>query len=665
MKFCRIELKNYRQFRDLKIDLDSPSEYDINIIVASNGLGKTNLLNAISWCIYGKEPSLEEKYDVMHMVNTKILEENGYSGIFEVSVKIKSRKKDENGTEEYFFERIANYRYSGDPSQATLISNDFKITIFKDGYEAKVLETHDDTTLFINRHFPENIKEYIFFDGERLNDYFVKEKGSAIKSAVELVSGISLLNVIIDRFKIIRTEYSRQIAKDHPEIDKIQKEIDKTKFDIQNAINDSNTYKDQIHKAENDIKIIKDRLRGCEGLSEKIDRRDKLEKQRADYRKRLKEANEKLYSFVIEYYPIMKFYPAFQKLNSFIKKQNCDDTQPLITDNLDILYEMINNMKCSLCNNALSADQIKLFEQRILQLKENNKGKSFQLSKLLSRLSYLVEEKIESFENYHDEKEKIFSDIKHYERELNVLENEINDIQRFLLSTSNPENIRRDEQRLAELTEMRDTNLVKKGRNDERINELNKKLNNLQIELNNALYTLNTNKNIEKAIQVTDNAIKVLTEIKEENTAEIREEINKKTNKIFKELLWKKHTFDRVEIDENYKISVYHVSGQLGLGTMGAAETALLALSFMIAMQEVSGFKSAIIMDTPLARVSDKHRKSFAKSLLEVSRKKQILLLLTPSEYSEEMKAVLHDNFNNLYAFYTENEENTLLKRGE
>ena len=102
MKFCRIELKNYRQFRDLKIDLDSPSEYDINIIVASNGLGKTNLLNAISWCIYGKEPSLEEKYDVMHMVNTKILEENGYSGIFEVSVKIKSRKKDENGTEEYF-----------------------------------------------------------------------------------------------------------------------------------------------------------------------------------------------------------------------------------------------------------------------------------------------------------------------------------------------------------------------------------------------------------------------------------------------------------------------------------------------------------------------------------------------------------------------------------
>ena len=83
-----------------------------------------------------------------------------------------------------------------------------------------------------------------------------------------MVSGISLLNVIIDRFKIIRTEYSRQIAKDHPEIDKIQKN-DKTKFDIQNATNDSNTYKDQIHKAENDIKIIKDRLRGCEGLSEK------------------------------------------------------------------------------------------------------------------------------------------------------------------------------------------------------------------------------------------------------------------------------------------------------------------------------------------------------------------------------------------------------------
>jgi DNA sulfur modification protein DndD len=60
-----------------------------------------------------------------------------------------------------------------------------------------------------------------------------------------------------------------------------------------------------------------------------------------------------------------------------------------------------------------------------------------------------------------------------------------------------------------------------------------------------------------------------------------------------------------------------------------------LALAFTLALHEVSGFDAPLVIDTPVARVSDRHRESFAKVLAKVGKSgKQILLLFTPDEYT-------------------------------
>ena len=53
-----IILKNYRQFRSESItfDYDTKAGYDLHLIIGANGSGKTNILNAINWCLYGDEP---------------------------------------------------------------------------------------------------------------------------------------------------------------------------------------------------------------------------------------------------------------------------------------------------------------------------------------------------------------------------------------------------------------------------------------------------------------------------------------------------------------------------------------------------------------------------------------------------------------------------------
>lgn len=58
MRFTSIQINNFRQYEELKLVFPKNGQYDLHIINAENGVGKTNVLNAITWCLYGKEPHL-------------------------------------------------------------------------------------------------------------------------------------------------------------------------------------------------------------------------------------------------------------------------------------------------------------------------------------------------------------------------------------------------------------------------------------------------------------------------------------------------------------------------------------------------------------------------------------------------------------------------------
>ena len=78
MRFKSIKIKNYRQYRNLEMVFDKEKPCDIHLIVASNGVGKTNLLNAINWCLYGDEPHTSGGAEGMSM-RSRILHIPGMS----------------------------------------------------------------------------------------------------------------------------------------------------------------------------------------------------------------------------------------------------------------------------------------------------------------------------------------------------------------------------------------------------------------------------------------------------------------------------------------------------------------------------------------------------------------------------------------------------------
>ena len=62
MRIESIEISNFRQYQKLQLKFCKlPGHGDLHIILAKNGVGKTNVLNAITWCLYNSEMDLGDK----------------------------------------------------------------------------------------------------------------------------------------------------------------------------------------------------------------------------------------------------------------------------------------------------------------------------------------------------------------------------------------------------------------------------------------------------------------------------------------------------------------------------------------------------------------------------------------------------------------------------
>ena len=136
-----------------------------------------------------------------------------------------------------------------------------------------------------------------------------------------------------------------------------------------------------------------------------------------------------------------------------------------------------------------------------------------------------------------------------------------------------------------------------------------------------------------------EDTTRIIASIESEIISDVKSQMESETMQLFNDLVWKENTYGRIEFDDNFRLNLFSKGSDIScIDTTSAAERELLALAFTIALHRVSGHDSPLFIDTPVGRVSDNNRENFAKTLVDVSTQKQIVLAFTPSEYSEEIK---------------------------
>ena len=243
MRLTSVNISNYRQYKDVKFEFKKNQEFDLHVVIGSNGVGKTNLLNAITWCFYGSEPHLGNDSKSLPIPNLIAIKESE-NGYIDVSVEIKI---EDNGNPITFI-RTRKFRdvEGKDPFP---LKDSFKVIETSPTGNSKIYE-EENTNIFVNRFVPEKIKEYFFFDGEQLDNYFLGDQAVLIRDSVFAISQVQLLQSINERILKVKQTYELDAAKSNPNIEKLTK----SRILIEDQISAINTV---ISELENQISISK------------------------------------------------------------------------------------------------------------------------------------------------------------------------------------------------------------------------------------------------------------------------------------------------------------------------------------------------------------------------------------------------------------------------
>jgi DNA sulfur modification protein DndD len=626
MRIERIDLKNYRQFRNVCIDFGKSPKEDLHIMVADNGTGKTNLLNAINWCLYGTEPHLSKDSQQLPRINLNTLVQAVEGTKETVSVELVTETEGNRIT----FRRSEEYLVHKDRKQPVIHDTSFSVTYLDDKKNAKWV-LHEEASAYVERFVPRDIREFFFFDGERLDTYFKSATGQQIRNAIFRISQVDTLNRISERLENVVNDLKREAGKRSPQIEEIREAIEdkeKKRKEITDQIAELGAQKED---ARQKIDELNEKLRSIPNIEvlqgEQSRLRDTFKKKEQVRNDKVTEKQNTLFELGI----LLRLNPTLQTSSQIIsdKVKNKEIPQTYDTRLLD---NILITRHC-ICTRRVEEGSSE--ERHIKQLRADIASSSVIARELLQMISP-IEQMKKKISTFKFELERITREIQLYDEELSDINARIQSID-SQIGGYNVEQVKKwyselkDYRLICDFNIERITNLkFAKERLDKEIADLNQ-------DLNKALLKEAIFQEVRHQIAFCNRASSVVNNVVKTTMDRVRKAIEDETRDSFFNLVWKKETFKDVYIDENYALHLIHELGYECLGSVSASERQLLALSFVIALHKVSGFDSPILVDTPVARVSNEQRENIGKVFYQISRNKQLILLFLPTEYSVEI----------------------------
>ena len=300
-----IELHNFRQFIDEKIDFSTDPDRNVTLVIGDNGTGKTTFAQAFTWCLYG-ETDFSNKVMLNRLVAEKMTPDQ------KVTVKVILALT--HGDADYEIIRSQEYRksYSNKITGANTVLN---ISRKNKNGGTKYLKPNE-CEFEIKKIIPKELAGYFFFDGERI-EKMSKEiasgrKSSNFSNAVQNLTGLNATLSALDHLSPTRKtsvygKFNEAYKGDSDgKMQQLTKEIDALQAEIDSMTNRQSEIEDELSAAraskakfEQDIKQFAD--------GERLqNERDNLNKQlinarslRAQLVKRIcKSFNEKMTNFL-------------------------------------------------------------------------------------------------------------------------------------------------------------------------------------------------------------------------------------------------------------------------------------------------------------------------------------------------------------------------------
>lgn len=645
LKIKSIELKNFRPYEDVTIEFSQDKKKTFTIIEGNNSAGKTSLINAMYWCLYGQEQFLNVG-EGKPIPNQNILNGIDVGDACESSVKITIN--DDKGPKYIISRTLECRRINDDKTKKQDIDaagqidtgfSTFVSQLFEQRDSSGNWDPTDDPIRFIDRvtkFLPEKLSSFVIFNGEILDSFFKTENAEKIKDGIEKVSGLPITEKSIEHWETLAKQYSRKAAKSsgntatllQDKLDNKEKTLQKISKEV--GILDKNMIEFRENAKQLAIESEKYPMKALDLLKQQQHDEEVNKKQ---YEKFASDQKEFRTSYIVDNFARILLKSATEHTSQLLKESEINGETPPPVKHF-YLEDLIRHRKC-MCGTKFDEKSGEM--EHLLKLKEKVKN------------SPLVDISFEGKETLINMAEKLNSDtILEKLTEQRAKENEYESAFRSATEKVNGT--------IVKLKEFDEVKIRKIAINLEKIREA-KEITGQELNLKSSqkqaleLEIINLKSQVTTATGTSDVAKKwgmkqalaemaqsTLNQVREELLTDIREKVQNRTEEIFKKLITRHWQIEKVEIDENYKIRVIDTEGVDNLKTLSAGQTLYLALSYIAAVREVTDTNYPMIIDSPFGRVSGIERVRAAEDLPLYLPDTQITLLVTNTEYNAEIE---------------------------
>lgn len=247
MKFKKIRFENYRCFLNGELEFLEDKEHNINLIIGTNGAGKTEVLFAFWWLLYGFDFKKLKNKEIAPYALNQTIHKSIEDGVVDSSSCLVEVEIEDDG-KVYVVNRTAKYKRAA--SKITATETQF-IRYYKENYELSLpIRDEDEVNKIMTRIIPKPILNGIIFDGERMKQLSSIDDNSvkAIAGVINDITNIELLelcNLTFEQVQKSINKKAKKLAKQNgnvsletliTEIDELQQNVSKAKSDNQEAI---------------------------------------------------------------------------------------------------------------------------------------------------------------------------------------------------------------------------------------------------------------------------------------------------------------------------------------------------------------------------------------------------------------------------------------------
>lgn len=642
MKFISLKLNNFRQYiGEHLIEFSGLNEKEnVTVIYGANGYGKTGIFRAVMFCLYG---SLYLEQDFLNrdqqkkgliLVNEKLLEEKPDERV-SASVELMIEHKGFRyliGRELHAILKSPNREITQEPGKVYLQEFDNFGNSKPFIYEETEIKERVDT--FLHR----KIKDYFLFDGERMErltkggDEQKKEVQNGIKSLLQLdtldkaIGGLKKLEKRLTQN--LGKNQSGELAQVSEKLLRVKNELIKIEEDIQINNEEIKSLTHQENEAEEEldkVKEIRDKQVRRQSLKNRL---DSLNSEKENIKRQIRDILTTSGAYIS--------FPVTSELLTNLETKIDKGELPLgIRENfIDHLLEI---SKC-LCGEHLKEDTTEGKErrERILQYKKQHVPEGMEIAQKLSiklaKIVPMVADYQNKYQNIISDEQKIKEESKAISKELEELNEELQGIPETQDIASRLEKIRKSKDQMRNKIPQLNFNLSQRQNEEKDLQEKQKRLSQKS----------ETAKKISDQRDYVVNALTFLQEIQNKYAEVIRDELSKSATNFFKQIADEETLFslDRIEINKDFELDVINKSGRGMLFQISSGQRQIVSLSYICAILDVgNNLEIPLLMDTPLGRLSGKHRERCLEKLPEITT--QLIMLATDTEFQEKEASAL------------------------